>query len=60
MLPNSTIRVLTEDPEPDIDGGWFLRFHVCLGSIKKAFVENCRKIMGLDGCHLRGPYVGNF
>ena len=58
VLPESTIKVLTEDPKPDTKRGRFLRFYVCLGPIKKAFVENCRRIMGLDGCHLKGPYWG--
>ncbi|XP_074375311.1 uncharacterized protein LOC141717097 [Apium graveolens] len=32
--------------------------YVCLGPLKKAFFESCRKIVGLDGCHLKGPYGG--
>lgn len=58
VLPESTIKILTEDPEPGQESGRFLRFYICLEPLKKAFRQSCRKIVGLDGCHLRGPYGG--
>ena len=58
VLPESTVQILTEDPEPRQQSGRFQRLYVCLGPIKKAFVYNCRHIVGLDGCHLKGPYGG--
>lgn len=31
----------------------FLRFYVCFAALKKSFIENCRPIIGLDGCFLK-------
>lgn len=36
----------------------FGRIYVCLGALKKGFIENCRPLIGLDGCHLSGPSDG--
>ena len=59
VLPETTVKILTENPEtPGVDGGRFMRLYVCLGPIKKAFSQHCRKIVGLDGCHLKGPFGG--
>ncbi|KAL8156231.1 hypothetical protein AgCh_001359 [Apium graveolens] len=60
VLPSSTIKILTENPEPETDRGRFMRFYVCLGPLKEAFSQHCRRIIGLDGCHLKGPYGGQF
>ena len=35
-----------------------MRLYVCLGPLKKAFVDFCRHVVGLDGCHLKGPFGG--
>lgn len=58
VLPESTVKILTEDPEPGQVSGRFLRFYLCLGPLKKAFRQHCRRIVGLDGCHLKGPFGG--
>lgn len=58
FLPETTVKILTENPEPGQVSGRFLRFYLCLGPLKKAFTQHCRKIVGLDGCHLRGPFGG--
>lgn len=58
VLPESTVKILTKDPEPGTDSGRFLRMYVCLGPLKKAFVQFYRHIVGLDGCHLKGPFGG--
>ncbi|XP_071906086.1 uncharacterized protein [Coffea arabica] len=34
----------------------FMRIYCCLGSMKKGFKDDCRPIIGLDGCHLKGTY----
>ncbi|XP_074342048.1 uncharacterized protein LOC141679444 [Apium graveolens] len=36
----------------------FKRIYVCLGPVKKGFKAGCKPIIGLDGCHLNGPYGG--
>ncbi|KAF7140979.1 hypothetical protein RHSIM_Rhsim06G0098100 [Rhododendron simsii] len=30
----------------------------CQGAVKSAFANGCRKIIGVDGCHLKGEYNG--
>lgn len=36
----------------------FNRFYICWGALKKGFLESCRLVRGLDGCHLKGPHGG--
>ncbi|CAL9011228.1 unnamed protein product [Prunus brigantina] len=36
----------------------FQRIYVCLVACKKGFLEGCRPVIGVDGCHLKGPYPG--
>ncbi|KAK9292713.1 hypothetical protein L1049_020692 [Liquidambar formosana] len=36
----------------------FKNFFVCLEAMKTGFINGCRPFLGLDGCHLKGPYGG--
>lgn len=36
----------------------FKRLYICWGALKKGFHEACRPVIGLDGCHLKGPHGG--
>ncbi|KAI5343643.1 hypothetical protein L3X38_011519 [Prunus dulcis] len=36
----------------------FQRIYVCLAACKKGFLEGCRPVIGVDGCHLKRPYRG--
>ncbi|KAI8530205.1 hypothetical protein RHMOL_Rhmol11G0037500 [Rhododendron molle] len=36
----------------------FKRLYICWGALKKGFLEGCRPLIGLDGCHLKGPQGG--
>ncbi|KAL0456480.1 UNVERIFIED_CONTAM: hypothetical protein Slati_0987200, partial [Sesamum latifolium] len=36
----------------------FNRFYVCFGALKPGFQVGCRPIIGVDGCHLKGPHGG--
>ena len=36
----------------------FRKFYVCFHALKVGFKEGCRKIIGLDGCFLKGPTQG--
>uniref|UniRef100_A0A2N9I4F7 MULE transposase domain-containing protein n=1 Tax=Fagus sylvatica TaxID=28930 RepID=A0A2N9I4F7_FAGSY len=36
----------------------FQRMYVSFAVMKKGFKEGCRPFIGLDGCHLKGPYRG--
>jgi len=36
----------------------FKRCTICVGSAIAAFKENCRPLIGIDACFLKGPYQG--
>ncbi|XP_028962300.1 uncharacterized protein [Malus domestica] len=36
----------------------FQRIYICLGACKNGFKNGCRKLVGLDGCHLKGVFKG--
>ncbi|KAI5319420.1 hypothetical protein L3X38_039128 [Prunus dulcis] len=36
----------------------FLRMYVCLAGCRQGFLDGCRPVIGLDGCHVKGPYPG--
>ncbi|WOG88369.1 hypothetical protein DCAR_0207604 [Daucus carota subsp. sativus] len=56
-MPDSTVLVTTENAE-EPEKKRFQRFYTCFGPIKKGFSSGCRPLIGLDGCHLKGPYGG--
>ena len=58
VMPTSTVKLMTEPAENGFPGRRFLRFYVCLGPLKDGFLEGCRPLIGLDGCHLKGPFGG--
>ena len=36
----------------------FQRIYVCLDACKQGFLEACRPLVGVDGCHVKGPHTG--
>ncbi|KAH7836945.1 hypothetical protein Vadar_007736 [Vaccinium darrowii] len=36
----------------------FNRLYICFAACKSGFIHGCRKLVGVDGCHLKGPYIG--
>ncbi|XP_058202730.1 uncharacterized protein LOC131317175 [Rhododendron vialii] len=45
----------------DMDGfttNQLQRIYICWAALKKGFIEGCRPIIGVDGCHLKGPHGG--
>ncbi|KAH9623644.1 hypothetical protein KSS87_021988 [Heliosperma pusillum] len=36
----------------------FRRIYICLAACKEGFTKGCRPLLGVDGCHLKGPYPG--
>ncbi|KAK0575955.1 hypothetical protein LWI29_009574 [Acer saccharum] len=36
----------------------FHRFYLSFYAQKKGYLDGCRPFLGLDGCHLKGPYEG--
>ncbi|KAL0378790.1 UNVERIFIED_CONTAM: hypothetical protein Sradi_3184500 [Sesamum radiatum] len=51
--PGSTVILGTE--EADDGEHRFSRMYVCFGGLKSGFKAGCRPIIGVDGCHLKGP-----
>ncbi|WOL07680.1 hypothetical protein Cni_G16427 [Canna indica] len=49
--PESTYKIKKND-------SIFQRMHVCFKAYKKGFLIGCRKIIGLDGCHLKSKFKG--
>ena len=58
QMPSSTVKIMTEQAEEGGTCTRFKRFYVCLGPLKEGFLDGCRPIIGLDGCHLKGPLGG--
>lgn len=48
VIPN---KIPDKNPE-------FQRIFVCLHAMKKGFVRGCKPWVGIDGCHLEGPFGG--
>lgn len=57
--PGSTITIQTERVSPDAPCT-FQRIYVCFAPMKKGFLAGCRKVIGLDGCFLKGALKGEF
>ena len=55
--PGSTVYMETELDE-DIGRERFQRLYVCFGALKRGYKSACRPVIGVDGCHLRGPHPG--
>ena len=36
----------------------FKRIYICWDACKKGFKSGCRKLLGFDGCHIKGAYPG--
>lgn len=54
--PGSTVVLGTEE---DQDGEHrFSRMYICFYALKQGFLAGCRPIIGVDGCHLKGPHGG--
>jgi len=55
--PSSTFKLKVERPWPNALPV-FDRVYICFDACKKGFLAGCRKIIGLDGCYLRGSIKG--
>ena len=53
--PGSSVKIKCKETA----GGFsFQRIYVCFDACKRAFVQSCRPLIGLDGCFLKGRYGG--
>ncbi|BAF23783.2 Os08g0432600 [Oryza sativa Japonica Group] len=53
--PGTSVHVALDPEEED---HVFQRFYVCFDACRRGFLEGCRRIIGLDGCFLKGPLKG--
>ena len=56
--PGTTIFMKVEDGTMEKGEHRFERLYVCLQACKEGFKAGCRKLIGIDGCHLKGPHEG--
>lgn len=55
--PGSTIKMMC-DSQQEGQNAQFQRLYVCMDACKKGFKAGCRRIIGLDGCFVKGPHRG--
>ena len=54
--PGSTVKLEVQSMS---DGtNYFKRFYVCFANIKQGWVDGCRRVLGIDGCFLKGLCTG--
>ncbi|KAK3226763.1 hypothetical protein Dsin_006625 [Dipteronia sinensis] len=51
--PGSAVHICTQQPQPT-----FQRMFLSFEAQKLGFLEDCRPFIGVDGCHLKGPFGG--
>ncbi|XP_019237339.1 PREDICTED: uncharacterized protein LOC109217534 [Nicotiana attenuata] len=57
--PGTSIYMKFTDNEMPDKTYRFQRIYLCFAACKEAFNAGCRKIVGVDGCWLKGPMYGN-
>ena len=55
--PGSIAIMQLERPEVSVNPT-FKRFFLSFDAMMKGFIRGCRPFIGVDGCHLKGPYGG--
>jgi hypothetical protein len=53
--PGTSVHVALDPEETD---HVFQRIYICLAACKRGFLDGCRRVIGLDGCFLKGPMKG--
>ncbi|KAK4404424.1 hypothetical protein Sango_0811000 [Sesamum angolense] len=56
--PGSTILMQMADGDGAAGERKFEKFYVCFEALKQGFLSGCRPVIGVDGCHLKGPHGG--
>ncbi|KAK1563271.1 hypothetical protein Q3G72_025243 [Acer saccharum] len=57
MNPTSTVMMKCSE-KAGVQNPVFQRLYICLGALKKGWKEGCRRILGLDGCFIKGFHTG--
>ena len=53
--PGSSVHIALDPEEED---HVFQRMYICLDACRRGFLDGCRRVIGLDGCFLKGPMKG--
>jgi hypothetical protein len=53
--PGSSVHIALDPKEED---HVFHRIYICLDACRRGFLDGCRRVIGLDGCFLKGPMKG--
>ena len=53
-----TLVIVRTDTTSRPDKILFDRFYICMNALKQGFKNGCRKVIGLDGCFLKGVCRG--
>ncbi|KAL0442018.1 UNVERIFIED_CONTAM: hypothetical protein Sradi_0140700 [Sesamum radiatum] len=53
-----SIVILKLDSDEGTGARRFGKFYVCFEALKQGFKSGCRLLIGVDGCHLKGPFEG--
>ncbi|KAG8374557.1 hypothetical protein BUALT_Bualt10G0007800 [Buddleja alternifolia] len=56
--PGSTVILVMEDGVDENGRKKFAKLYICFDALKQGFMAGCRPIVGVDGCHLKGPHGG--
>ena len=43
---------------PEEEEHVFHRMYICLDACRRGFLDGCKRVIGLDGCFLKGPMKG--
>ncbi|XP_028063588.1 uncharacterized protein LOC114266862 [Camellia sinensis] len=58
-IPSTPVSEDGEEPDPTIPQySLFQRIFISFDAMKAGFINGCRPFIGVDGCHLKGPYGG--
>ena len=58
MNPGSTVKIKSTRNNGVEDNPYFQRIYICFDALKKGWINGCRRIIGLDGCFLKGLHKG--
>jgi hypothetical protein len=53
--PGSSVHIALD---PEEEEHVFHRMYICLDACRRGFIHGCRRVIGLDGCFLKGPMKG--
>ncbi|KAK4410830.1 hypothetical protein Sango_0156000 [Sesamum angolense] len=56
--PRSNVIMMMTDSDDGNVNKKFAKFYVMFDALRVGFLSGCRPIIGVDGCHLKGPHGG--